>query len=113
MATPGRHYSDTIPKATAAAAGSLIVSAAPCAVHDINAVAGASAGFVMLFDATTAPADGAVTPKRCWALAANASLQFVFERPLQMAAGAVLVFSTTGPFTKTISATAFLGGSAT
>lgn len=112
MATPGRHYSDTIPKATAAAAGSLVVSAAPCAVHDVNVVAGASAGFVMLFDLAAAPADGAVTPKRCWAIAANGSLQFVFERPLQMAVGCVLVFSTTGPFTKTVSATAFLGGSA-
>jgi hypothetical protein len=112
MTTIAVQTSDVIPAEAAAAAGSLVVKAAPCDLYDVNAVAGASAGFVMLFDAVAAPADGTVTPVRVWPLAANAGLQVGFHKPLQMKVGCVLVFSTTGPFTKTVSATAFLGGAA-
>lgn len=72
---------------------------------------GASAGFLMIFDATTAPADGAVTPKICRAVAANTSLELNHaEMPDKFTAGIVEVFSTTGCFTKTASATAELEG---
>lgn len=71
----------------------------------------ASAGFLMVFDATAAPADGAVTPKICRAVAANTSLELNHaEMPDKFTTGVVEVFSTTGCFTKTASATAELEG---
>lgn len=73
---------------------------------------GASAGFFMVFDATTAPADGAVTPKICRAVAANTSLEINHSpQPDLFTTGIVEVFSTTGCYTKTASATAELEGS--
>jgi hypothetical protein len=54
-----------------------------------------------LFDAAAAPADGAVTPRRVWSIPAGGTLEVGFPTPLRMAVGAVLVFSSTGPFLKT------------
>lgn len=74
---------------------------------------GATAGFLMVFNATTTPADGAVTPA---ALAiqvpANATVTRTYSPPstLQLSTGFVVCFSSTGPFTKTASATAMLEG---
>lgn len=77
----------------------------------LNVVSGASAGYVMLFDAAAVPADGAVVPLRCMPIAANTGLDLNFRgSPLRFDVGAVIVFSTTGCFTKTGSATAFLAG---
>jgi len=71
-----------------------------------------SAGYFMVFDAASAPADGAVTPKICRAVAANSSLEIDHSTaPDRFATGIVEVFSTTGCFTKTASATAELEGS--
>lgn len=95
---------------TAVAAGSLILKASAGNVYGYEVCAGASAGYLMLFDSATVPADGTVTPRRVHAIAANASLSRSFNPPLRCATGITLVFSTTGPFTKTISATAFLAG---
>lgn len=95
---------------TAVAAGSLIVKASAGNLYGYDCCAGASAGYLMVFDSAAAPADGTVTPKRVHAIAANASLSRSFNPPIRCAAGIVLVFSTTGAFTKTISATAFLAG---
>lgn len=92
------------------AEGSRILKASAGNLYGLEICTGGSAGYLMLFDSTTVPADGTVTPKRVYAVAANASFARQFERPLRCASGIVLVFSTTGPFTKTISATAFLAG---
>lgn len=94
---------------TTAAAGSIIAKASAGNLYGYEVTAGASAGYLMLFDSTTVPIDGAVTPKKVHAIAANASLSRSFSPPIRFATGIVAVFSTTGPFTKTISATAFLG----
>lgn len=93
---------------TAVAAGSLIAKASSGNVYGYEVCAGASAGYLMLFDSATVPADGTVAPRRVHAIAANASLSRSFNPPIRCPAGITLVFSTTGPFTKTISATAFL-----
>lgn len=98
------------PVVTAAAAASKILKAAAGTLFGINAVSGGSAGYVMLFDSATVPADGTVTPVKVYVLAANSSLDIRFVNPLKLATGGVLVFSTTGPFSKTASATAFLSG---
>lgn len=79
-------------------------------LYRLNVVAGATPGYVMVFDATTAPADGAVTPKWVMPVAASAGINQGFSPPMRMTVGCTIVFSTTGPYTKTASATAFIGG---
>lgn len=67
-----------------------------------------TAGYVLIFDATSAPADGSVTPKDCYEIPANQSLAVSWNNnPEPFTTGIVFVFSTTGCFTKTISNTAF------
>ena len=94
---------------TSVAAGSLIAKASAGNLYGYEVGAGASAGYLLVFDSATVPADGTVTPKKVHAVAANATLSRSFNPPIRCNSGIVLVFSTTGPFTKTISATAFLG----
>lgn len=76
-------------------------------LYGINVVSGASAGYVLVFSGTSVPADGAVTPKLCYTLAANSTLD---TRPQAtfLSGGITVVFSTTGCYTKTASATAFI-----
>lgn len=97
-------------QSTAVAANKLILKASPGNFYGAQAVTGGTAGYLMLFDAVDAPADGAVTPKKVWNVAANGTIEVGYQAPIRMAVGATLVFSSTGPFTKTASATAFLSG---
>lgn len=96
------------PVATAAAAAAQVAKAAPGVLYGLNVVSGASAGYVMIFNLAAKPADGTVTPSKCYALAANSSLQMGWDKGLSFSVGIVIVFSTTGPYTKTESATAFI-----
>lgn len=100
------------PVVTSAVASSLVLKASAGNFYGANVTAGASAGYVMLFNAAAAPADGAVTPIKTWALAANATLDVRYNVPIRCGTGITLVFSTTGPFTQTLSATAFISGEA-
>lgn len=100
------------PSVNTVLAGNRILKASAGNLYGYNVVAGATAGYIMLFDSPTVPADGAVTPKICLPLAANAGTERSFSTPLRFATGIVVVFSSTGPFTKTESATAFIGGEA-
>ena len=63
-----------VPSATSAVASNLVVKTAAGNLYGWRVTAGASAGFVLLFNATSAPADGAVTPLDCIPVAANASM---------------------------------------
>lgn len=92
------------------AAASLILKASAANLYGYECCAGGEAGYLMVFDAATVPADGDVTPKRVHAIDAGASFARSFNPPIRMGSGIVLAFSTTGPFTKTESATAFLAG---
>ncbi len=96
--------------ATTAVAASLVLKASAGNLYGFNVVTGASAGYLMIFDAVLAPADGSVAPKRVIAIAANTSVDRTFGKPIRFNTGITLVFSTTGPFTKTASSTAFLAG---
>lgn len=101
-----------VPAATAAVASNLVAKASAGNLYGFNVVNGASAGYVMVFNATAAPADGAVTPLKCYTLAANSSIEILYDPPVRCGTGVTLVFSTTGPFTKTASATAFISAEA-
>jgi hypothetical protein len=98
-----------VPVVSASAEGSHVFCAAACNLWSIYVTAGASAGFLMTFNATSAPADGAVTPVECVQVAANSTVALSFGSgpPDRYSTGATAVFSTTGCFNKTVSATAF------
>lgn len=97
------------PTATSAVAASLVAKASAGNLYDWQVTSGASAGYVLLFNATSAPADGAVTPVQCVAVAANSTVgSSMHGIPERYSTGITVVFSTTGCFTKTSSATAFI-----
>jgi hypothetical protein len=62
-------------------------------------------GWLLLLDANELPSNGAVSPRRAWyfTAAGEATIDKTFNPPLQMTNGAVLVFSSTGPFALTLS----------
>jgi len=100
-----------VPVRTTAVASNIVLKASAGNLYSINIVTGASAGYLMVFDAVAAPADGAVTPVKCLPIAANVGLETnMRSMPEYFATGITAVFSTTGCFTKTASATAFISG---
>lgn len=92
---------------TATVAGSLVLKASAGNLYEVDATA-AGAGFLMVFNAITAPADGTVTPVECMPLAAGGEARITPPIGEAFSTGMTAVFSTTGCFTKTISATAFI-----
>lgn len=97
------------PVVSAAAEASHILKASPGCIISGYATTGASAGFLMLFNSATVPVDGAVTPQNCVSIPATTTigLNWAPQPPEWYSAGIVAVFSTTGCFTKTGSATAY------
>lgn len=120
-------WTDPVPAGSCATAGcgvAAVVSTAVETGHVIKASAGnlygfqvttgASAGFVMVFNSATVPAAGAVTPVKCYRVAANSSFGVSYSPlPLYLGTGVSLAFSVGADcFTKTDSATAFISGNA-
>ncbi len=102
------------PVVTSALAGSLVLKASAGNFYAAYITTGATAGYLLVFNATSAPGDGAVTPSDCVQAPANTTtgITRAGQPPAYHSTGITLVFSTTGCFTKTISATAFLRGDA-
>lgn len=98
---------------TSSASANLVLKASAGVLWGFQVTTGASAGYVMIYNATSAPADGAVTPYRCYGqIPANYTLGVDFRPgpPIALSTGITIGFSTTGCFTKTASATAFIAG---
>ena len=71
----------------------------------------AAAWWIMIYDATAAPSDGAVTPAKCYAMASGTtSYAGAFPIPPIFKNGIVIGVSTTGCFSKTASTHAFISG---
>lgn len=102
------------PVVTSAVASNLVVKASAGNLYGFQVTSGASAGYVLLFNATSLPADGAVTPIKCYAIAANSTIGVDFRPgpPVRFGTGITIGFSTTGCFTLTASTTAFISGDA-
>ena len=100
------------PLASTAAESSHVFKASAGSAYSIYVTTGATAGYLMIFNATSAPADGAVTPIDCVQAAAEATVgvSSAGAPPDAFSTGITAVFSTTGCFTKTASATAFFKG---
>jgi hypothetical protein len=93
---------------TAAESGRVLKAAKGCIISGY-VTTGAVAGYMMIFNSTTVPADGAVAPINCIYVPANTSigLNWAPQPPEWYSLGIAIAFSTTGCFTKTASATAF------
>lgn len=96
-------------------AANRVVKAAPGKLYGFNVSADATlagaAWWIMIYDATAAPADGTVTPRKCYAMASGATqFSMSFNDPLQFGVGIVIGVSTTGCFSKTESVHAFISG---
>lgn len=101
------------PVVSGAAEGSKVLKSSAGNLYALTVSVGATSGYVMIFDATSAPSDGAVTPKWCVPVSSNGTNGFVAAEwgvPWRFATGITAVFSTTGCFTKTVSATASFFG---
>jgi hypothetical protein len=100
------------PVVSGSAEASHVLKGSPGNLYGFSVSPGIAGAYVMLFDATSAPTDGAVTPKKCYGPISNAPFGASWQPgpPLNFATGIVVVVSTTGCFTKTGSATAFIAG---
>ena len=97
-----------VPTVSAAAEASHLIKAAPGNLYSLYVTTGATAGYVMTFNAATVPPDGVVTPIECVAAPADSTVSISFDGPPDIySVGIVAVFSSTGCFTKMASPTAF------
>jgi hypothetical protein len=110
----------TVPTNSGNAAIAPVISSALESGHVLKASAGnlyrlrvtaTSAGYILVFNSTTVPADGAVTPQSCTYAAAAGTTEIDHVIPDRFATGISVAFSTTGCFTKTASAVAMIEGS--
>lgn len=94
---------------SASAEGSHILKAAPGCLLSLYVYNSGAAGFLMVFNSKTVPADGSVTPIECVPVGA-ASYQFINfapQPPEWYSTGISAAISTTGCFTKTVGSGAF------
>ena len=99
------------PQATASAATSKVLKASAGNLYSFTGLS-TVAGYYLVFDSATDPGNGAVTPKYCiGAYPANTVGGASWGSALaSFSNGITVVFSTTGCFTETQSATAFISG---
>ncbi len=106
---------------TTAAASSLVLKASAGNFYGAQVNTGASAVWVLLVDGTADAGNGAVSGcgtgahaagcvAKWWQVPANSTLGVSAAPPIAMTTGAVLVCSSTGPFTETQSATCTFSG---
>lgn len=114
LATLALFFALAIPAAatevvSSAAEGSHVICSAACRLYHLSVTTGASAGYVLIYDATSAPVDGAVTPALCYTAGASSTLGVSFgDIPADFAVGLAVVFSTGAScFAQTTSSTAY------
>jgi hypothetical protein len=101
-------------QASGSAESSKVLKASAGNLYSLTVTIGVTSGYLMIFNATSAPVDGAVTPVYCLPVASNgtngsAAISWG-NFPLVASTGITAVFSTTGCFSKTASATASFFG---
>lgn len=110
VTSPSASSGAAVTAAASTAVGSnLVVKGSAGNLYQVTASIGATSGYLMLFNATTLPANGAVTPAYCVPVSSNGTNGYVavnFDPPKPFATGITAGFSTSGCFTLTASATA-------
>ncbi len=97
-------------ESTALEGGHILKAAPGCLLGVYVTVDSTTTGYLLTFNTTTVPADGAVTPIECIYIATNPGSVFINfspQPPEWYNVGIVAVFSSSGCFTKTASAHAF------
>lgn len=100
---------------SSAAESNHVIKASPGNLYGFEVATGGTAGFVFVSNTTTAPAasGAAIAPVKCYQVAANSTLGVSYvPNPIQLSTGITIVFSTTGCFVNTASATVFISGDA-
>lgn len=92
-----------------------VLKNSPGNLYGLRVSIAATTGYVMLFDATSAPGDGAVTTLAIPAVrvvsdGTSGWYADDFSPPMRLGTGITVCFSSTGPFSKTASATAAISG---
>lgn len=105
------------PVSSVALAANTVIKGSPGNLYSFEVSADSTlsgaAWWVMIYNATAAPADGAVTPLKCYAMAiGTVNLSASFATPIEFSTGIVIGVSTAGCFTKTASTHAFISGDA-
>lgn len=100
---------------SSALAANLVVNAGAANLYSFNISAdstlSAAAWWIMIYNATSAPGDGAVTPQKCYAMTAGTtSYSAAFPTPVPFSTGIVIGVGTNGCFTKAASTHAFISG---
>ena len=97
------------PQASAAAETSQVVPGGVTSLHGASITTGAVSGYFMILNAASDPGNGAVAPVKCVAVGADQTVGITADPDTMwdFPKGIVLVFSTSGCFTETQSATAF------
>lgn len=97
---------------TTTLSSSLVLKNTGGSLYACYVTTGSTPGWLMLLDAASVPVNGPVAPKNCIFCPANATteieLPFLTAEPF--ATGITAAFSSTGPFTLTGSATAYIKG---
>lgn len=106
-----------VPVSSASATNSLVIKASAGNLYGVYAVnTTATNGFLLVFNATSAPADGAVVPLACVSLAGNSTASIAYDgsAPARYGAGITAVLSSgANCFTKTTGViTGFISGGA-
>lgn len=106
-----------IPTSTSILSANQIIKAAPGNLFSFEVAADSTlsgaAWWVMIYNSVSAPADGAVTPSKCYAMpSGTTNYKAEFPFPPFFSSGITISVSTTGCFTKTASTHAFISGDA-
>lgn len=100
-----------VPVVSTVAESGHVLKASAGNLYHVAVSTGGTAGFLLVVNATSAPSNGAVAPLLCRAVAANSSLEVDHAIiPDRYGTGITALFSTTGCFTLTLSATATFEG---
>lgn len=114
IAAPSASSSSAATAASSTAAGSnLVIKASAGNLYGVTVTIGATSGYLMLFNATSLPSNGAVTPIYCIPVTSNGTNGYAavnFPMPRRFGTGITAGFSTTGCFNLTASATASFFG---
>jgi hypothetical protein len=93
---------------TATVGSSLVLKAAPGELFSATISNPSAAGFLLIFNAATVPADGTVTPVECVPVASAGTVTISYSTPEFFNVGMAMALSSTGCFTKTTAPTGFL-----
>lgn len=100
------------PIVSTAVEASHVLKATPGCLIAVYVTPQTTAGFLLVFNSATVPADGAVTPQDCIQVPASITnyLNWAPQPPEWFSVGISVAFSTTGCFTKTGNASGFFHG---